>query len=203
MEKKTFVLTRESAARLSDAELSHVLFGGEHRLIGSSTDFARTEPERYKAAKQLAREGGRLALQSQRDRNIQEYGAKEPRRLSQEELQVRAQVSRAEVNRLYAEASQGSESNLLRMKRDEPERYAKIKAAHDSYATENSLVPKSNVEGRFVATGELAKHFNLPTDYVVTADELLALHALRIDMDTQARDAKSAADAVAAAQAAK
>jgi hypothetical protein len=203
-EKPVFYLSKESASRLTPAELANVLFGSNTRVVGNSSSFAKQNPELYQAARQAAKEGGRLAMQSTRERTIAEFGPKETRRLSTEELKARAQVSRAECDRYYKDDSQGTKDNLMQLKATDPQRYELVRAANTSYRTESDLVPKAaTTADRFPVSGKLAERFGLHAGYAASPDEIADLAVLAIQIDAQAKEQADAKAAIEAAQAAK
>jgi len=92
----------------------------------------------------------------------------------------------------------------MKLSVEDPERYAVVKQAYDSYKSENYLVAKSPATAdRFPVTGELAKRFQLPAGYGVTSDEFASLHTLAAQIDQHAAEQAAAKAAIEAAQAAK
>jgi hypothetical protein len=60
MEAKLFHLNTETAAKLSDAELSERFFGGQYRIIGNLSVWKKDNPQRYAAIRNVTKESGIL-----------------------------------------------------------------------------------------------------------------------------------------------
>src|ERR1700747_401600 len=161
MERKIYNL--DQAHKDTDEKLAEVLFGsGNYKIVGSTTDFKNKNPERYKAIREIARVGMNRVGTPIREQIAQQFGPKEPRRLSTQELHARLRNSRAEDGRFYRSDYAGSADNLQKIKESDPARYALIKLAHDSYASEQDLIPIQNRADRFEVVGELAVVLGLP-----------------------------------------
>jgi hypothetical protein len=60
MEPKIFHLNTETAAKLSDAELSARFFSGQYKIVGNLSRWQKENPQRYEAVRRVTQESGTL-----------------------------------------------------------------------------------------------------------------------------------------------
>jgi hypothetical protein len=209
MEKKLFHLNGPSVAELSDQQLSDVLFSNQFRIVGSTSQFAKEQPGRYKAAQKIARVNGRLGtptseiLQEVREGWNKDAG---PRQYAEETL-----LSRGRWPEPVAKATLADGKALSDLKRDDPRAYAQLVLAATSYGMATSKteaqaldkvrelasVPEITVEPTFQPSCDMTRLLGLPADQRLSLDSfnaaVVALHKIDEEAKARAISAKAAA----------
>src|SRR5882724_2819864 len=209
MEKKVFHLSAESAAKLTDKQLSERLFGNDYRVVGSVTEWKKANFQRYDAVRNVLLDDGRItpnihdrnkAQRAEWDRQAQ------PRAYSPEELVSKARWTEAVVKEMLANGKK-----LADLKASDPHSYAEMILAATSYdipvsktpeqalakVRELSAVREVRIEETFQPSREMTDRLGLPADKRLSRDSFNnAICAL-----VQIEDAEKAASITAKAKA--
>jgi len=184
-EKKHFDLV--AASMLTDTELSERLFSGDYKVIGNLSHWAAKNPERYTAARQIARTKGKLG-QTAHEQIRAQYGPKE-RRYSDEELRVRTKYSgrEQELKDFFTGASATLTNNPGTLAKENPTEYAD----RVLWARSTGLVPRPDESEAWqqersdtsLLADEIADRAGLPRGTKVTGDEALKIIQIIADAE--------------------
>jgi hypothetical protein len=167
VEKKIFVLNKETAEKLSNEQLAEKLFSEDCRILGNLSEWVKDNGERYNTVRQIAQEGNRVG-RIIRQQNVEDYGPKEPV-FSSEQIKCRALHSRE-----YCRAFMAGELSAITDRPDvvakaQPARYRELKTAWDSYESP-TMVPRRT--DTFPISPKLAMDAHLPANLQINADEM-------------------------------